>query len=339
MTRESALSMGGHARTICLKNYRNLFLERLRNVRRVRARYGGHQRHPLAAVAAIAMVGGLTAWSATASANEHQKPAAYFVSIGDSYATGDRPGDGAVGSSRDGFAYLLADRVAARDWELTNFGCTGETADAMAFESGCADHARALDGPAYPAAPQAVAAADFIAQHRGNIGLVTIVMGGNDIVGCLDQASARSAQACAEAAIPRITLSLDALLSRIRSVAGDAVPIVGLTYINVFAADSLSPDSADRQRVEFSTILFRSFLNPALAQTYAKYGAQFIDVTALAGGYLPSTDKGVVPGHGTVSATVARVCALSYYCGDGDPHPNQAGHRLIAEEIARRSGL
>jgi hypothetical protein len=284
----------------------------------------------------MTLVCGATVWTASASAGDEPAPAAYLVSIGDSYATGDRPGDGALGSSRDGFAYLLADRFAQRHWRLVNFGCSGETADAMAFDPGCAESARALDGPAYPAIPQAVAATEFIAEHRDKIGLVTVVMGGNDVVKCLDEPSPRSAQSCAEAAVPKVTLSLDALLTRIRDVAG-AVPVVGLTYINVFAADGIDPGHTAQQRAEFSSALFRNFLNPALAAAFARHDADFIDVTALAGGYLPPTDKGVIAGVGTVSAAAARVCALSYYCSNHDPHPNRSGHLLIAEEIARRT--
>jgi hypothetical protein len=119
---------------------------------------------------------------------------------------------------------------------------------------------------------------------------------------------------------------------------GRQVPIVGASYINVFVADHLKGDPIAQRRAEFSVALFDNYLNPALAQTYSRYGASFVDTTALAGADLPETDKSALPGHGTVMASIGRVCALSYYCSDGDPHPNREGHALIAGEIERLIG-
>lgn len=80
-------------------------------------------------------------------------------------------------------------------------------------------------------------------------------------------------------------------------------------------------------------MLFDNYLNPVLRNTYAQFGAHFVDTTDLAGGELPDSVKSVLDEYGTVSAGIARVCTLTYYCSDNDPHPNRAGHTLIARAV------
>lgn len=280
-------------------------------------------------------------WSAVAKASQRDDQT-YYVSVGDSYPAGYRPtGPGSGSTSRDGFVYQVEHALARErtGWTVANFACSGETAYAMTFERGCHADALAPGGISYPDTPQSVAATDFIGAHRLRIGLVTIVMGGNDVIHCLDEHDAASAQRCAEFEVPRVVLTVDSLLSRIRAMVGPDVPVIGASYINVFLADQLKDDPIAQRRAEFSVALFENYLNPALSRTYSKYGASFVDTTALAGADLPATDKSVLPGHGTVMASIGRVCALSYYCSDGDPHPNREGHALIAGEIERLIGI
>jgi lysophospholipase L1-like esterase len=288
-----------------------------------------------------ACVWGVCSTVALASGRDGE-PTTYYVSIGDSYAAGYRPnGNGPGSTSVDAFVYQLQDRLQTRrsGWSTVNFACSGETAYAMTFERGCEPGAGAPGGASYPNDPQSVAAADFISAHRDQIGLVTVAMGGNDVLRCLDESNAARAQRCAEVEVPRVVLSLDFVLSRIRGVVRQGVPIVGISYINVFAADRMAGDADGERRAEFSTAMFENYLNPALQETYSKYGASFVDTNALTGSDLPTTDKVDLPDRGTVTASIGGICELSYYCTQRDPHPNRAGHALIADEIERLSGL
>ncbi len=295
------------------------------------------QRGRLKLFAALTTIG-LVAALAPAAARSDADNVKYYVSIGDSYAAGYRPtGPDQGATSHDGFAYQVQESLSqhGRDWQLVNFGCSGQTAHGMAFDNGCDPAARAPDGAPYDSVPQAVAAADFIAQHRERVGLVTIVVGGNDVVPCLDQPDAAAAGTCLEAKLPDVVLAIDALLARVRAEAGDGVPIVGLSYINVAPADALSQDPAGAWRASASQTMFDNYLNPALLQTYSKYGAHFVDTTSLAGGDLPPSEMTSLPGYGTVPASIGRICVLTYYCNVHDVHPNHFGHALIAGEIQK----
>lgn len=294
----------------------------------------------LVAVAGLATSSVWAIWSAAAIVSDRDEPT-YYVSIGDSYPAGYRPNGAGPGStSHDAFVYLVQDRLAQRQghWTTVNFACSGETAYAMTFDRGCLPNAQAPGGVSYPNNPQSIAATDFIAAHRSQIGLVTVTMGGNDVIRCLDEEDAARAQRCAEGEVPRVVLSLDFLLSGIRRIVGQRVPIVGVSYLNVFVADRLDGDPDGDRRADFSSAMFDNYLNPALREIYSKYGASFVDTNALAGGDLPTTDKVDLPDHGTVTAAIGRICALSYYCAQRDPHPNRAGHALIADEIERLIG-
>lgn len=300
-------------------------------------------RHGVRAGMAAASIACLGWWGATASASDPAPDTSrFYVSIGDSYAAGYRPSaDGSGTTSRDGFVYRVEERMRAADSQvqLANFGCSGTTAYGMAFDIGCADEARAPGGQPYTDTPQAVAAVDFISQHSDRIGLVTIAIGANDLLRCVDEPDPKSVQGCAEYEVPRVRSTLDWMLERIRAAVGDDVPVVGISYINVFLAEGLEPDAAGAARADTATVVFQNYLNPVLSQTYMKYGAKFVDTTALAGAYLPQTDKTWLPGHGTVPASIGRVCSLTYYCGDKDPHPNRAGHDMIAREVEKAAGL
>jgi len=182
----------------------------------------------------------------------------YYVSIGDSYAAGYRPtGPDSGATSTDGFAYQVEEELRARqpEWQLVNFGCSGESASAMSFDRGCEAGAGGPDGPSYPDDPQSVAAAKFVTAHRDQIGLITVVMGGNDILPCGRETDPERARTCAEDQVPKVRQSLDALLSRIRAAVGVHVPIVGTTYLNVFLADQLNSDPQIQARAAISTIL------------------------------------------------------------------------------------
>jgi lysophospholipase L1-like esterase len=260
-----------------------------------------------------------------------------YVSIGDSYGSGFRPTDGGSATTRDGFAYQVADRAAAAGHavELLNFACTGATSGEVLTRPGCPNHGLGPDADEYRG-PQVDAAVAAMQEHRGRVRLVTVVIGGNDVNNCLTAAGdafTPAANACLDGALPTLSANLGTLLGRIRSAVGPRVPVVGLTYPDVYLGGYVFGDPASRAFADGSVGLFRDRLNPALRAAYTAADASFVDVTALAGGYDPLSRTAPAPPYGTVPAPVARVCALTFYCARKDLHPTTAGHALIADAI------
>jgi lysophospholipase L1-like esterase len=250
-----------------------------------------------------------------------------YVSLGDSYATGYRPDAGAPA----GFADLVAERS---DLRLINLACTGATS-AQLRNQPCTPANRALGAPDPAGRTQLDAALQTLREHKGRVGLVTVVIGGNDLAPC---APVKDPLVCANQAMTDVRTNLAAVLPALREAAGDA-PIVGLTYPDVFLGAWVSPAFPDGQDIARQSVpLFRDFFNINLEAEYEKVGAKFADVTALTGGYEPLTDLTQDPKYGSIPAAVAKVCALTYFCDRTDVHPTPAGHEAIASAVLTTAG-
>jgi lysophospholipase L1-like esterase len=257
-----------------------------------------------------------------------------YVSLGDSYATGYRPADAGApeGPTRDGFTNLVAARSGLR---LVNVACSGATSAQLSQEPACAPANRALDAPDPAGRTQLDAAIQALREHQGRVGLVTVVIGGNDLAPC---ARAADPLTCASQAVTDIRANLATALPALREAAGDA-PIVGLTYPDVFLGAWVSPEFRDGENLaRLSVPLFQNFFNTALKAEYEKIDAKFVDVTATTGGYGPLTEVTQDPKYGPIPTPVAKICALTYFCDRTDVHPTPAGHQEIADAVLTATG-
>jgi lysophospholipase L1-like esterase len=268
-----------------------------------------------------------------------------YISIGDSYAVGDEaaPGGGLT-ATQHGFADLITDRVAARGGplRLLNFGCTGATSTDLLTRHGCGSGGQATDGSPYPTSTQAEAALAALRTHRNNIRLVTVVIGGNDVYGCLrpqEGGFSPDETQCVDHSLSVLRANLHDLLVQIRAIVRPDVPIVGLTYPDIFLGAWVAEDQASRSFATASVGLFRDELNPMLRDTYTEQRASFVDVTELTDGYGSLADTTELPPYGELPVPVARVCTLTSYCAVQDPHPTDEGYSVIADEVLRRVDL
>jgi lysophospholipase L1-like esterase len=270
-------------------------------------------------------------------ASRSRFPGSLYVSIGDSYAAGYQPTSAVSGgTSRNGFAYQVAEQSqsTASPLQLVNFGCSGATSSMVVTTIGCTAAALGPDGTAYPDTTQAAAAVSFLAAHRGAIGLVTIIIGGNDVKACLTSADSRH---CMETVVPVLRRNLAALVKAVRAAVDPAVPVVGLTYPDVFLGVALQRDAASITLAKESLVLFSSYLNPALRDAYAANGARFLDITSATGAYGSAEATQESADYGTIPTPVAQICTLTFYCQYQDIHPRTAGYRLIATLVVQEA--
>jgi lysophospholipase L1-like esterase len=283
----------------------------------------------------LALAGLVTTWlplADPAGASAGTRPV-YDVSLGDSYGAGYQPVASArTGRDTGGFAYQVVGLAKAKgyDFILRNFACDGATTATVLQQNGCALTAPGPDSMSYPGHTQASAADRFIAEHPGQIGLVTVSIGGNDILGC---AAAAIFLSCVTNALAGLLGNLHQLLAGVRAAAGPSVPIVGLTYPDVFLGLYPSNDPQQKQLAGVSVSGFEQVVNPALASAYAAVGATFLDVTRATGGYIPLTESRPSGSRGSTPVAVADVCALTYFCRVQDVHPTNSGYALIARLI------
>lgn len=243
----------------------------------------------------------------------------FYLSLGDSYAAGFQVVSGTSRATTHGFADQVPALAAERGYrlKLVNYGCGGATTSSLLTQKGCPARLRAKGGATYEGRTQATAAVDFLRRNRARTGLVTVSIGGNDVTACARESDPVP---CVAGAVKRVDANVAALVKRLRAAAGPKVRIVGTTYPDVILGDY----AKDANLAALSQVAFKSLLNPTLKKRYEGVGGRFVDVTSATGGYGPLDDGKPVP------APVERVCALTYYCSDGDIHARTAGYALIA---------
>jgi lysophospholipase L1-like esterase len=259
----------------------------------------------------------------------------YYLSLGDSYAAGYQPVAAAFDHhDTHGFAYQVVGLAKAKGYrfDLRNYGCGGATTRSILREKGCPVAAPGPEDASYPTQTQAAAAERFLSHHRGQVGLVTVSIGGNDVVGC---GEAAQPMVCFTAALPALRKNLAVLLRGLRRASGPSVPIVGLTYPDFFLGLDTLKDPTDKADALQSVPEFRDLLNPALRAAYTAVGGEFIDVTAATGAYTPWTDTTRTNHYGIVPVAVAKVCYLTYFCRSRiqDVHPTTPGYAAMARLI------
>ena len=253
----------------------------------------------------------------------------YYLSLGDSYASGYQPG---TGNTTAGFAYQVAaaTQASSRPLELFNVACAGATTDSLLNTKGCPAVALGPGAPPYDTQTQLEAAEAFLQAHQGAVDLITVSIGGNDVTKC---ANDPNVAACVGGAVSTISTNLPVIVNRLRAAAGPGTVILGTTYPDVILGDWVTGVANGQQLATLSVTAFQALINPTLSNAYASAQGQFVDVTAATGAYGPLTDVTELAPYGSIPVPVAKVCELTHYCEQQDIHPNPAGYKVIADLV------
>jgi lysophospholipase L1-like esterase len=268
------------------------------------------RRPLLAAFCAIVATAAVAAGPGVARAADGRS--SYYLSLGDSLAQGYQP----IGGSPfgDGYNQGYADellklvRAPEEHLRLVKLGCGGETTTTMLFGGSpfCG----------YPG-PQLAAAVAFLRAHRGEVALVTIDIGGIDV---LDPNGG---------GIAAVQANLPVILDDLRRAAGPDVPIAGMNYYSP-TLPSLWNATHDLQAVQARVAGLVAF-NDVLERIYAAAEDPLADVESA----FDSTDTSLVDG---VPADVIRLCEWTRLCTlsplGPDIHPNNEGYGAIARAFA-----
>jgi lysophospholipase L1-like esterase len=242
----------------------------------------------------------------------------YYVSLGNSLAASFQPnGDDTHGYAEQLYASLVA---ADPKLELVKLGCGGESTVSMRFGSQDPTVVLSCGTPRYykhvlyPKGTQLAEAVSFLQAHKDKVALVTIDIGANDLfrldaqgdeVTCLFEAAGCAAQTA------RMVENLSTILADLRAAAGPDVPIVAMSYYDVFAPLCVSDPS---QLFVCGRV---DDFNATLVDTYAAAGDPVADVA------------GVFENLNLVNCT-AHVCDWTWFCTLDDIHTNTAGYGVIA---------
>lgn len=275
----------------------------------------------------LALVAGplLVATSATASSARAAGPY-YYLSLGDSLATGAPPYDGYSGQ-------VVNDLASKVTLTLENFGCSGATTGTILTQLGCSG-GEAPDGVPYTGETQVGAAVAFIEAHPDQVKLITVDIGANDYAGCV--VTIAPPASCVAATLPTISSNIANLAAQLRKAAGPSTVILGMTdFVDALAYWVNEPDGKALAKDWIAE--FRDTLIPTLTAAYATANVPLVNIVADSGSYLPLTKLVTYHPYGRIPLAIARGCELVYMCetDNANAHPTNAGYLLMAREVAR----
>lgn len=276
---------------------------------------------PVLAVSAMTIV--LSAPGlATADQAADGEDATYYISLGDSLASGYQPD---VDKDTDvAYTDQLYTQLKQRTPGLKHIrlGCTAETTESLINGGKCG----------YPnAKSQLDAALQAMAQHQGKVAYVTLSVGANDILlNCVSPAGTLDG-ACLNSKSQTMAKNLAQIAGALRKAGTGNTQFVGSTYHNPFLAAWVQGAPGQQAAKESASLVGAA--NAGITQVFKSTGFKVADVA----GAFSSDDFTTlvnVPGAGEVPANVAKICQLTWACTKKDPHPNADGHKVIAGAFA-----
>jgi lysophospholipase L1-like esterase len=247
-------------------------------------------------------------------------PKSYYLALGDSIAYGQQPTKppGTPASAFDtGYVDVFAARLRklSPDLKVVNYGCSGESTVTFT-KGGCPAFAAGFKLHDSFRGTQLRAAQSFLRAHDGDVSPITLTLWGNDWLPLLLD-SCKGDLGCVRAQGPPLIASIGArltsILKRLRAAAPDAEIIV---------TGAWNPDP--RQLTELEPV-YRS-LNAAIAGAASRSDARVAKARL------------VFNPPGTVQKQQSRLCAFTFICSQGDPHPTDAGYRALAAAFMAASG-
>ncbi|NHA68180.1 SGNH/GDSL hydrolase family protein [Phycicoccus flavus] len=257
----------------------------------------------------------------TSSSTSPTDPAAAaggtYLALGDSLAAGYQPGGTELRDSA--YPALAAGRLARDGADLTveNLACSGETTTTF------------LEGGKCPGRSQMAKAERLLEQNRGEVRLVTIDIGGNDLLRCVDAASRSVDRSCVDRSLRTVRTNLPTIVDRLRAAAGEDVPVLVLGYYNPWLAASYLGEG--QQELTVATKAYTD-LDTALRQGAKKAGATPVALTRA----FRLDDESPTQFQGRqVPTNVAQVCTLTYICTAGDIHLTGEGAAVVGRVVAQ----
>jgi len=285
------------------------------------------------------------------AAHKGKAPEKYYLSLGDSYSVGYQPNPANAptfdGAATSGYTAVVAKKL---KMNLENFGCGGATPPSILDFTGVCGvdeygPPAATDAATIPSGDSQLAAAEaFIAANPGDIGLITISIGGNDVTPCVDASGGITGiLACVNTADATVSANVTTLTQALRTAVGPGVPIVGITYPDVILGSEVYPMwDPTNSLASASALAFSDFINPALQNAYtaSPQDGIFVNITQDTGytdttlANLPkSTGVTDVPKHTQVSKALVNVCELTWYCRLGNIHATTKGYTDFGKYI------
>ena len=275
-----------------------------------------------------------------------------LLALGDSLAAGYQPSYGLRPPPNDpitgypdlGYPGSYASDIAkARGLNLTDLGCPGETSSSMLAtpaEQACTS----LYEHELGASSQLAAARTFLDRHRGQVALVTLDIGANDIDRCISSSNVDAR--CIAAAEVNFERNFYSIVRKLKASLKNDDPsarLVTMSYYDPFLAFAYRPGGQGGDRLAAASLLATNAFNTQILGDARLFGIGFADV---AKAFQMNSSLPLVSYAGKRRPkNVALTCELTWMCPlrsseRPDIHPNLAGYSTIAsafEQLLKRT--
>ena len=250
----------------------------------------------------------------------------YYLALGDSLGRGTQPlPDGTLVDTNQGYVNGVYSfyRLTHPLLQLAKLGCSGETTTTMIAGGKCS----------YPLGNQLAQAVDFLHSHR--VLLVTITIGGDDVLGCIMR-DGSIVNGCPEQGLVAVSHNLPYILSELRAAAPNA-RIVATNYYDPFLAAPVLLPGVQGQALAQLSLAYTVSLNALIENLCSNAGDRVADVARA----FKITDFANVPGF---NIPLNAFLSLTWtWIGAPPPrgpdvHPNAAGYSVIATAFVRSIG-
>ncbi|HLX78777.1 MAG TPA: SGNH/GDSL hydrolase family protein [Acidimicrobiales bacterium] len=276
-----------------------------------------------------------------------------LLALGDSLAAGYQPTDGsrpppsdpATGYPDVGYpASYAADIAQARGLNLFDLGCPGETSSSMLStpaEPACSS----LYRHELSASSQLAAAGAFLDHHRGQVAVVTLDIGANDVDHCISSSNVNAR--CIATAEVNFEKNYFTIVKRLKATLKRDDPsarLVTMNYYDPFLALAFRPGGSEGGRLADESLLAVNAFNTQILGDAHLFGIALADVARAF--QVNSTLPMVRYAGRKLPQNVASTCELTWMCplrssARPDIHPNNVGYSTIAsafEHLLSRTG-
>jgi lysophospholipase L1-like esterase len=256
----------------------------------------------------------------------------YYLALGDSLAVGYQPlGAGGQGiETTQGYTNDLLAHYAkqVKKLKLVEVGCPRDTSGSLLTGQGN-DASAAFFGCDRSGGSQLAAAVKFLKahHHQGEVPLVTIDIGANDIVPCVSEPTFAQIITCVGAGEQAIKTNTPQILKALRKAAPKGTRFAAMNLYDPILADELNPSTA---ALGVASLTLTKSVNAVITTADKRSKFKTADVAKAFGTY--NTSK---PSKGQQVATdVVNICNLTWMCAISpigpNIHANATGYEVIA---------
>ncbi len=278
----------------------------------------------------------------TAVAKAH-KTRHYYLALGDSLSVGYQPNSSGVGvETNRGYTNDLVRRESKRikHLKLVEVGCPGDTTSSLLTGQGNSPSAKKFHCDRKHGSQLKAAVAFLKAHHKaGEVPLITIDIGANDVESCASEPNLAAVATCINAGETAIKTNLPKILAALKAAAPKRATLVSMNLYDPVLGDYFSADP-NQKVLASASVSFLKSVNGDIASADSQSGFKTADVADAFNSYNQSP---TVSYEGQmIPVDVAYVCGWTWACTTPpvgpNIHANDLGYGVISDTFYGAAG-